>query len=252
MHISKDKLYEKVKDLKTKKEFDIELKRITQKYDNLLDEDTAALLLVDELGRNDNIAKIADLEPGMECTITGTVVDIGEIKEFNKKNGGTGFVTNLVLKDDTGTCKLALWHRDVELVQEEKIKNGTKVKIVNGYVKKGFYGVEINVGRWGLIETNFDVKNEETFGEENKISGRLIETKPSKAFFKENGDFGFVTDIKVETKKGPKQITLWDEKVKDIQNFKKGEKIQLENVIIKNRNGKKETHLSNNGKIKKL
>ena len=251
MHISKIQLYEKVKDIKTKSEFETEIKKTIQEYDNLLDEDTAALLIVDKLGRNDIITKINDLEPGMECTITGTVVEIGDIREFDKKNGGKGLVTNLVLKDDTGTCKLALWHKDVGLVKEEKIRAGTEVKIVNGYVKKGYYGVEINVGRWGVLEINSNGKNKK-YEEENKVSGKLIETKPSRAFFKDNGEFGFVTDIKVETQKGPKQITLWDEKVKDIQNFKKGEKIQLENVVTKDRNGKKETHLSNNGKIKKL
>ena len=252
MHISKNELYEKIKDLKTKEEFEEEIKKIIQEYDNLLDEDTAALLLVDKLGRNDSITKISDLEPGMECTITGTVTEIGEIREFNKKNGGTGFVTNLVLKDDAGTCKLALWHGDVGLVKDGKIKNGTELKIVNGYVKKGYYGIEINVGRWGLLEITSNGKKEKIFEKENKVSGTLIETKPSKAFFKDNGEFGFVTDIKVETQKGPKQITLWDDKVKDIQNYKKGEKIQLENLVTKDRNGKKETHLNRNGKIKKL
>ena len=59
MHKTKDQLYEDVKDLITKKKFETEIQERKKEYDNLLDENTIALLIVDERGRNkQNISEI--------------------------------------------------------------------------------------------------------------------------------------------------------------------------------------------------
>jgi len=245
-----DQLYEKISDIQTKKEFISDIKNIQKQYDDLLDEYTAGLIIVDKLGRNkDSITKIKDLEPGMECTIEGKITNIGETHVFNKKNGLTGQVINLDITDETDTCKLVLWHKDVELVKNKKITVGSTVKIINGYVKQNQNGKEINVGRWGIIE--IQENNKET-SSTNSITGEILEIKPSKAFFRDNGEFGFVTNIKIKTKNEIIKITLWDEKVKEIQKYKTGDKIQIENITFKQKNGVKELHLNGKSIIKKL
>jgi replication factor A1 len=256
MHRSKEQLYQEIKDIKSKDEFEKEIDKIQEEYDMLLDEDTAALLLVDKLGRNkQNISKINELEPGMECTICGKITNITKSRNFNRKNGSIGQVINLELTDDTGACGLALWDRDVELVKKKTIQKGTNVKIINGYIKDGFNGIEINVGRWGLIEiepeNRLDIKKEKT-PEDNVLRGKIIKIEPTRAFFKDNGEFGFVTNIKLETKDDVKQITIWGEKVKEIQKLKQGNSIEIENIDIKQKNSKEELHVNNKGVIKKL
>ena len=249
-----DSLYEKIKDIQTKKEFLEEIKNIQNEYDGLFDDETAALLIVDKHGKNqDSITKTNDLEPGMECTIKGTITNIGEVRTFNKKNGSTGSVVNLDISDDAGTCNLVLWHNDVELVENKTIQKGTTVKIINGYVKSGYNGGnEINVGSWGLLEILSGEKNELPETEkDNTISGTIIDMKPSKAFFKDDGTFGFVTNITVKTKDAAKNVTLWDENVKKIQEYKVGDIIKIEDINIKEKNGKTEFHLNGNGKITK-
>lgn len=256
MHRSKEQLYPEIKDIKSKDEFEKEIDKIQEEYDRLLDKNTAALLIVDKLGRNkQNISKINELEPGMECTIFGKITNITKSRNFNRKNGSTGQVINLELTDDTGACGLALWDRDVELVKKKTIQKGTNVKIINGYIKDGFNGIEINVGRWGLIEIEpedrLDIKKEKT-PEDNVLRGKIIEIEPTRAFFKDDGEFGFVTNIKLETKDDVKQITIWGEKVKEIQKLKQGNSIEIENIDIKQKNGKEELHVNSKGVIKKL
>jgi replication factor A1 len=257
MQKTKNQYYNEIKDLKTKSEFEKEIKQLQEQYDDLLDENAAAMLIIDKLGRNKgNTFKITDLEPGIECTVIGEITNIGDVRNFNKKNGGNGRVINLELTDETGSCGLVLWHKDVELIKNGTLKTGTKIKIINGYVKQGFNGIEINIGKWGLIETEFDEKTPkiskvETKETNNNISGKLIQIQPTRPFFKDNGEFGFVTNITLETKEGTKQITLWDEKVKEIQNFKTGDQIELTNIDKREKNGNIEIHLSNGSKIKK-
>ena len=72
----------------------------------------------------------------------------------------------------------------------------------------GFSGLEINLGRWGLIDIEPEntpeisqVKREEP----DVIKGTLLSKEPTKAFFKDSGEFGFVTTIKIKNEKGEKQ-----------------------------------------------
>ena len=254
MHKTKEQLYTQIKDLKTEQEFKREIKELQKEYDDLFDDDTAALLLVDELGRNkENLLKIADLESGIECTVFGKISRIDASRSFNRKNGTTGKVVNLELTDKTGKCGLALWDKDVELVQNKNIQIGTNLKIVNCYIKEGYRGIEINAGRWSIIEIEPDhmpeIKKEEM---QTEFIGKLIKIEPTKAFFKDNGEFGFVTNIEIKTKKIERKITIWGDKVKEIQKLKEGNEIEIKNFDIKQKNGREEVHLNSKGTIKKL
>jgi replication factor A1 len=256
MHKSKEQLYSEIKDIKTKDEFEKEIDKIKKEFDDLLDDDTIALLIIDELGRNkENISKINNLEPNSESTVFGKVTKINESRKFNRKNGTTGRVVNLELTDETGKCRLALWDKDVELVKNKTIKEGTNLKIINGYIKDGFSGIEINVGRWGLIEIEPEITpdyNKEKVIERKTIKGKIVKIEPTRAFFKDDGKFGFVTNINLETQKDIKQITVWGEKVKEIQKLKQGDSIEIKDIDAREKNGVKELHVNSKGVIKKL
>lgn len=254
MHIKKDELYNKIQDIKTKEDFQKEINNLKKEYDDLLDEETLALLIVDDLGRNkENVCKIKDITSGTECTVFGKVTKINESHSFNRKNGTNGKVVNLEISDETGSCGLVLWNRDVDLVKNKTIKKNTNLKIINGYVKDGYNGIELNLGRYGLIETldeEIAVKQANTV--DSSIKGEIIDVEPSRAFFKDNGEFGFVTKLKLETKDGLKEITIWDEKVKEIQKYSEGEKIEISNIDNREKNGIEELHLNGKGKIQKI
>ena len=61
MHKTKNDLYKSIKDIITKQEFENKIKKNHEEFDGLLDEETIALFIVDELGRNKKvISKIID------------------------------------------------------------------------------------------------------------------------------------------------------------------------------------------------
>ena len=88
--------------------------------------------------------------------------------------------------------------------------------------------------------------------EDSLIKGKVIEIEPTRAFFKDDGEFGFVTSIKLEKENEVKQITIWGEKVKEIQKLKKGDNVVIEDVDVRQKNGTKELHVNSRGVIKKL
>jgi replication factor A1 len=256
MHKSKEQIYQQIKDIKSKEDFEKDLSKIKKEFDGLFNDEISALLILDEIGRNkENLYKIKDLKPGIDSTVYGKVTKINQSRNFNRKNGSTGRVVNLELTDETGSCGLALWDKDVELVKNKTIRNGTNLKIINGYIKDGYNGIEINVGRWSIIEIKPDIQSDYKIKKQSisgLVKGKLIEIEPTRAFFKDNGEFGFVTNIKLENNKEIKQITVWGEKVKEIQKLKKGESIEIEEYDIKEKNGLKELHINNKGIIKKI
>ena len=145
--------YDKVRDIIDKDKFDNEIIKIKNDSDNLFNENICKLLLIDKLDRSDySSSKISNLEPGMESTIFAKVSNIGDIREFQKKNGKKGRVVNLEIMDNSGMCRLVLWDKDVDLIKNNTIELNSNIKLINGYVKKGLDGIEINIGRWSLIE----------------------------------------------------------------------------------------------------
>jgi len=85
-----------------------------------------------------------------------------------------------------------------------------------------------------------------------KTKGKIIGIEPTRAFFKVDGEFGFVRKINLEENGKSKQITIWDEKVKDIQKFKKGDIIEIKNIDIRQKDGKEEIHVNSKGVILKV
>jgi replication factor A1 len=256
MHKTKTELYELIGDLRTKKDFEKEIRSRVRQYGSLVDEDTAALLLVDELGRNKHsITKITELEPEKDYTVVGRVVSISDLKTFKRKNGTAGKVINLEISDGTGTCRLVLWNDDINQIKNKEIQIGTTVKIVNGYTKTGYTGgLEINLGRWGLLDiepVEVSCLKETSSVYPDEITGVLICKEATRAFFKDDGEFGFVTTVTIDQDGQEKHVTLWDRCVKEIQQFRPGDHIILKHVTTKQSNGKKEYHVNGDGIIRK-
>jgi replication factor A1 len=150
MNKTKIELYELVKDLMEKEKFEKEIKTRYDEYEGLLNEEALAYLIVDELGRSViESVKISELKEGDSVSLVVDVEDVREPREFTRKNGSTGQVVNIEITDGTGRCRLTLWDKDVEAVKSGKIRKGSKIRIVNGYVKVSDFGTEINIGRYG-------------------------------------------------------------------------------------------------------
>ncbi|MDD1770278.1 MAG: hypothetical protein LUO79_04245 [Methanomassiliicoccales archaeon] len=99
-----------------------------------------------------NLKKIADLKDREEVTIELEVVKINDTRQFEKRTGGQGRVRNVNVKDDTGTCRLALWDNDVDMIETLEIQPGSKLRCVDCYVKKTDFGTDVSKGRKGKIE----------------------------------------------------------------------------------------------------
>ncbi|HID25681.1 MAG TPA: hypothetical protein EYP23_04380 [Thermoplasmata archaeon] len=251
MHSDVDRVYGCVKDLMTKEEFNREIRRRKKEVDDLLDDEAVAMLFVDEMGRNRrHITAIKDLKPNVECTVFGKVVGINEPRCFRKQNGSKGRVVNLKIADNTGCCTLALWDDNVDLVGNV-IKNGTVIKVVNGYTRERNSEIELNVGRWGSIEVEPTDAPGISNHLENRIEGTVVKKDGTRPYFKEDGEFGFVRTILLKNSDGIKKIILWGEHAKTIESIDVGERIAITNVYRKSNNGTDEIHVNSHSTVTK-
>ncbi len=144
--MSVEDYYSLVSDLLTIDGFKKKIEDRREKYGGLLDDEAIAYLIVDELGRNPgNKMKISDLYDGINATVEAKVKKIGEIE--NVKNHR---ILRVEIEDSTGSCYLVLWNDEIEKALES-LKEGENVKIINGYVKENRYGLQISLGRWGIL-----------------------------------------------------------------------------------------------------
>jgi replication factor A1 len=259
---TKTESYELVKDLISHEDFEKEIKKRFDEYDQLLDEDAIAFLIVDEMGRNvEHVSTIRELKDAEEATVYAAVTKIFEPRVF-EKNGRKGKVVNLEIRDETGDCRLVLWNKDVELVEKGIIKDNTVLKVVNGYIKKTGNIFEINVGRWGavipeskdtpkgLIKVNFIDLSDIKPGMNVNVVGTIISKNGSRSFVRKNGSTGFISNIMINDGAGASRVVLWDERAKETVKFEIGDNIEIRDGYTKQNNGV-EVHVGSSGKIKK-
>jgi len=144
--------YSRVKDLLTQEQFASKVKDKAREWAGLLDERTAAMLVLDEMGRLDvQFAKIKDLEDAREVSIRAKVVSIGPVRSFTRKTGEHGSVVNVELDDGSGKCFLALWDEDVRLVETGYVKVGKNLRALDCYARRSNFGPEVSKGKFGSI-----------------------------------------------------------------------------------------------------
>lgn len=148
----KDELFRRVDDVLTEEAFDARIQEEVEAWGGLLDEDAAALLVVDKLGRNEiAFGRVEDLYEGGEALLQVQVDEVGPIREFERRDGSVGRVTNLKVSDGTGAVRLVLWDEEVDLVAAGEVALGTPLRVVDGYVRRGPYGLEVVTGKWGVL-----------------------------------------------------------------------------------------------------
>jgi replication factor A1 len=84
----------------------------------------------------ESITSVADLKPGMICSVRGFVTGLGEVREFQKDDGKMGRVANIHISDETGRIKAALWGDHVDLLQGLDL--GYSAEIIDAQAKSGW------------------------------------------------------------------------------------------------------------------
>ena len=125
--------YALVDDLISREEFERRIEEKMQECGDLIDDVTAAMLVVGELNRQH--VKINGLSGKSTLfSFFGKVITVTPPKEFTRQDGGKGWVAHLILADETGQVRAVLWDEKAGAVAE--IETGEVLEVIGKHAGK--------------------------------------------------------------------------------------------------------------------
>ncbi len=245
--------------LKYKSEYERKdiLKFIKEKRQELgpevVNDESAAMIVARELGIDLHQVSpkarltIKDISEDIRnVALTAKVVNVGTVRTFSRSGGGEGKVASIVVADETGRIRIAMWDDQTVAVSEGAINVGDVVQIRGAYVKKGMRdALELNLGRMGNIRIiddhemeglEFDVPESQT-AKMNDLQDGVFDVnllvKIGRIFNlstftrKSDGSEGKVLSIIGADETGSARLVFWDQHAEEMQDAKEGEVIRV-------------------------
>ncbi|TMH97017.1 hypothetical protein E6H37_00995 [Candidatus Bathyarchaeota archaeon] len=136
------------------------VERKKQESHGLLSDEGAVRLLAQQLaglsGQSINISdqRISSVQAGLsDATISGEILSISQLREFQRSDGSVGKLVRVKLKDSSGAITCVLWDSTAEIVEKEQLSTGSKLRLAHGYTRLGLAGeVEFHLGSRSNIE----------------------------------------------------------------------------------------------------
>ena len=260
-------IYKKVGGIISEEEFIEKVNEKVEQMSGLCDEKTAAMLVAHDLGVTDTgreVMKISDITPDTSnVNFVAKVISVFNTREFNRNDGTIGRVGNIMVADETGSIRLTLWDEKADLIKTGSIEAGQNIQI-SGYVKEGYSGLEVNVGRNNVIaETDEHVEAvtssqklkdiKDGMGDIN-VMGRVLDIWDTKTFNRKDGNQGRVCNILIGDDTGKMRVTLWDEKADFAQELTVDDSVEIINGYARENNFSQqvEIQVGTHGVIKKV
>ncbi|MEJ2294780.1 MAG: DUF2240 family protein, partial [Candidatus Lokiarchaeota archaeon] len=224
----------------------------------LISEEGALFIIAKELGvdvKSENKELMGDLDINISdvtkdmknVTLVGRIKDILRVFEFDKNEGGKGYVGSFILNDNTGDIRVVLWDEDVAIFQDSNFVKDEVVKIINAYPKIGRDGnLEIHIGRLGKViiaPEDVDYKKYPKIKDEVvpiedvnsnllsiSVEGKIMNISPIREFTRKNGDLGKVCNILIRDNSDKIRINFWNDDVDKLKDFKVGDVIFVKNA----------------------
>ena len=214
---------------------------------------------------------IRDMVSGLnDVTVVGRVIIIYPLQTFTRPDKTEGKVARLLIADKSGTVRIVLWDDKASLVEAGKVDQGQIIKFLHGYVREGLDGkLELHVGFRGGVQisppaitesdyppiTQFLEKIGKITRKHKKVNilGVVQSVYPPSEFRRRNGTYGKVMRLELRDDTGQIIAVLWNEKVDELRDVKKGDHMQIMNARIKERlDGGLELHVENATHIETL
>jgi replication factor A1 len=215
----------------------------------------------------DEILPIKDVTPNLlSVSIEGKVMSKSPIREFTRKDGNSGKVCNIVIRDKSDKIRVSFWNENVENLNDFEI--GDVISIKNAKPRESNFQpntIELNTNNYSQIRK---------LNKELDFEAKIVENIKS---LQENDDLvsfkGVVTSIddlkQITTKSGDQisllsflmsddtdaiRVTAWRELAEELlQELTTEKSYELKNVLVKfnSFSGRKEiTYLSNSSMSK--
>jgi len=203
--------YALVDDLISKEEFERRVETKIEECGDLVDEPTAAMLVIGELGRQH--VKIRGLSGKSSLfSFFGKVIDKTEPKEFDRKDGEKGWVATLLLADETGTTRVVLW--DEKAGAAGDIVDGDVLEVIGRHPGKSTTEIYALALRKASCEITCSLPKNGAAGESLSaepldLDAILIDREEPRTFSRRDGTAGEMMEIVIGDARGTARVVAW-------------------------------------------
>ncbi|MBE6506598.1 MAG: hypothetical protein E7Z72_01560 [Methanocorpusculum parvum] len=224
--------YALVSDLMTREEFAERVAKKSESLGGVVDEVTAAMMVVDDLGRSH--VKIGDI-PKAEAGIVsffGKILSIEGPREFQREGEEPGVLATIVFGDPTGTTKTTLWDEQAAAVGELFV--GSVVEVIGKprFGRKEVSFVALRESAVEIVETKKPPTSEELTA---PFVVKILHLSPVKEIVKKNGDISYLQEMLVGDESGTTRLVTWSpENFSDVD---EGASVSITGVVRKEDDG---------------
>lgn len=199
--------YALVDDLITKEEFERRVEKKIGDCGDLVDEPTAAMMVVGELGREH--VKIKGLSARSSLfSFFGKVLDKTEPKEFDRADGEKGWVATLLLGDETGTTRVVLWDEKAGAALDSAA--GDVLEVIGRHPGKNTHEIyALALRKAGCEITCAMTPGSGLSAEPVELEAVLLSREPPRTFTKRDGSTGEMTEAVIGDREGTARLVAW-------------------------------------------
>ena len=199
--------YALVDDLITKEEFEQRVDKKIDDFGDLVDEPTAAMMVVGELGREH--VKIKGLSAKSSLfSFFGKIVDKTEPKEFDRADGEKGWVATLMLADETGTTRVVLWDEKAGAALDTEI--GEVLEVIGRHPQKTTHEIYALALRKASCEISTTAAITGGLSTEPvELDCVLLAVEPPRTFTKRDGTTGEMIEAVIGDEDGTARLVAW-------------------------------------------
>ena len=201
--------------------------------------------------------RISSVHAGLnDSTITGQVVSVSDVHEFQRSDGTTGRVLRMRVGDISGQITGVFWDSLADTVAREALTPGSQVRLLHGYTKFGRAGeVEFHLGSRANIQILRRAQYQ-TFGTDNlpapspKVgTSNLLRVRLLK-LQKSQSDQG-PTWALCSNDAGLMIAKFWDNQAQNVLELGEGSLVTVENHWVTERNGLAYVNIGSKATVKK-
>jgi len=239
------------------------VERKKEESHGLLSDEGAIRLLAQQLsvapavGSDLKDQRISSVHAGLnDSTITGEVISVSDVHEFQRSDGTQGRVLRMRVGDASGQITGVFWDSLADTVSREALTPGSRVRLLHGYTKFGRAGeVEFHLGSRANIQIlgrrssqGFAPKASSSVAVKLGASGllrvRLLKLQKSQS---EQGP----TWALCSNESGLMIAKFWDNQAQSVLELGEGSLVEVENHWITERNGLVYINVGSKASVKK-
>ena len=239
------------------------IERKKEESHGLLSDEGAIRLLAQQLSVSPSVnsdlkdQRISSVHAGLnDSTITGQVVSVSDIHEFQRSDGTKGRVLRMRVGDASGQITGVFWDSLADTVAREALTPGSQVRLLHGYTKFGRAGeVEFHLGSRANIQILRRAQYQ-AFGTDNvpaptpKVGTSTLLRVRLLKLQKSQSDQG-PTWALCSNDAGLMIAKFWDNQAQNVLELGEGSLVTIENHWVTERNGLAYVNIGSKATVKK-